>query len=66
MGSASYAPEKDALIWKIKSFPGGKVRFTSNFSASAVYWDMCALLCFPRAFSLFILLTNSNCSGIYA
>ncbi|KAG8383224.1 hypothetical protein BUALT_Bualt05G0162200 [Buddleja alternifolia] len=24
MGSASYAPEKDALIWKIKSFPGGK------------------------------------------
>lgn len=26
MGSASYAPEKDALVWKIKSFPGGKVR----------------------------------------
>lgn len=25
MGSASYAPEKDALIWKIRSFPGGKV-----------------------------------------
>jgi len=25
MGSASYAPEKDALVWKIKSFPGGKV-----------------------------------------
>ncbi|KAL9325341.1 hypothetical protein ACSQ67_005986 [Phaseolus vulgaris] len=24
MGSASYAPEKDALIWKIRSFPGGK------------------------------------------
>ncbi|CAL5386441.1 unnamed protein product [Camellia sinensis] len=24
LGSASYAPEKDALIWKIKSFPGGK------------------------------------------
>ncbi|KAK9714682.1 hypothetical protein RND81_06G111900 [Saponaria officinalis] len=24
MGSASYAPEKDALLWKIKSFPGGK------------------------------------------
>ncbi|KAK6139207.1 hypothetical protein DH2020_027043 [Rehmannia glutinosa] len=24
MGSSSYAPEKDALIWKIKSFPGGK------------------------------------------
>lgn len=25
MGSSTYAPEKDALIWKIKSFPGGKV-----------------------------------------
>lgn len=25
MGSASYAPEKDAMIWKIRSFPGGKV-----------------------------------------
>ncbi|KAI8014246.1 AP-1 complex subunit mu-2 [Camellia lanceoleosa] len=24
LGSASYALEKDALIWKIKSFPGGK------------------------------------------
>ncbi|KAJ7943684.1 AP-1 complex subunit mu-2 [Quillaja saponaria] len=24
MGSASYAPEKDALVWKIRSFPGGK------------------------------------------
>ncbi|CAL5349207.1 unnamed protein product [Camellia sinensis] len=24
LGSASYAPENDALIWKIKSFPGGK------------------------------------------
>ncbi|KAG6473537.1 hypothetical protein ZIOFF_067454 [Zingiber officinale] len=24
MGSASYAPENDALVWKVKSFPGGK------------------------------------------
>ncbi|KAI7985143.1 AP-1 complex subunit mu-2 [Camellia lanceoleosa] len=24
LGCASYTPEKDALIWKIKSFPGGK------------------------------------------
>ncbi|RWW28500.1 hypothetical protein BHE74_00011933 [Ensete ventricosum] len=24
MGSAAYAPEHDALVWKIKSFPGGK------------------------------------------
>lgn len=25
MGTSVYAPEKEALIWKIKSFPGGKV-----------------------------------------
>ncbi|KAK4785718.1 hypothetical protein SAY86_002407 [Trapa natans] len=24
MGSASYVPETDAVVWKIKSFPGGK------------------------------------------
>ncbi|KAL6193289.1 hypothetical protein ACLB2K_034373 [Fragaria x ananassa] len=24
LGSATYAPENDALIWKIRSFPGGK------------------------------------------
>lgn len=30
MGSASYAPENDALLWKIKSFPGGKVIASSN------------------------------------
>ncbi|XP_024529599.1 AP-1 complex subunit mu-2 [Selaginella moellendorffii] len=24
MGSSVYAPEKEALVWKIKSFPGGK------------------------------------------
>ena len=23
-GSAMYAPEKEALVWKIKNFPGGK------------------------------------------
>jgi AP-1 complex subunit mu len=30
MGSATYAPEKDALIWKIRSFPGGKVSWKWN------------------------------------
>ncbi|VAH78545.1 unnamed protein product [Triticum turgidum subsp. durum] len=24
MGSAAYAPERDAMVWKVKSFPGGK------------------------------------------
>jgi AP-1 complex subunit mu len=28
MGSAAYAPERDAMVWKIKSFPGGKVSMT--------------------------------------
>ena len=32
MGSAAYAPEKDALVWKIKSFPGGKVETFRNFA----------------------------------
>lgn len=26
MGTATYAPEQDSLIWKIRSFPGDKVR----------------------------------------
>ena len=25
VGTSAYAPEKDALVWKIKSFPGNKV-----------------------------------------
>lgn len=25
MGTSVYAPEREALLWKIKSFPGGKV-----------------------------------------
>jgi hypothetical protein len=29
MGTAIYAPEKEALIWKIKSFPGGKVPYSA-------------------------------------
>ncbi|GMP49556.1 hypothetical protein CsSME_00016495 [Camellia sinensis var. sinensis] len=37
LGSASYAPENDALIWKIKSFPGGKVRVYLNFFSVAEY-----------------------------
>jgi Adaptor complexes medium subunit family len=31
MGSAAYAPENDALVWKIKSFPGGKVLLSFLF-----------------------------------
>ena len=30
MGSATYAPENDALMWKIRSFPGGKVLSTNS------------------------------------
>lgn len=37
MGSASYAPEEDALIWKIKSFPGGKVLANFYFSIVCLF-----------------------------
>jgi hypothetical protein len=30
MGSAAYAPERDAMVWKVKSFPGGKVTTIRN------------------------------------
>lgn len=30
MGTATYAPEREALLWKIKSFPGGKVSLQSQ------------------------------------
>ncbi|KAJ6725669.1 AP COMPLEX SUBUNIT MU [Salix purpurea] len=37
MGSASYAPENDALMWKIKSFPGGKeYMLRAEFSLSSI------------------------------
>lgn len=32
IGSAAYAPENDALVWKIKYFPGGKVRDVTSLS----------------------------------
>uniref|UniRef100_A0A2P2K8P9 AP-1 complex subunit mu-2 n=1 Tax=Rhizophora mucronata TaxID=61149 RepID=A0A2P2K8P9_RHIMU len=46
MGSASYAPEKDALLWKIKSFPGGKVWiiFLILFQIYGVTFDLGLLL----------------------
>lgn len=30
MGYATYAPERDAVVWKIKSFPGNKVEIQQN------------------------------------
>lgn len=36
MGSASYAPESDSLIWKIKSFPGAKVVAQTTFALSSI------------------------------
>lgn len=39
MGSASYVPEDEALIWKIRSFPGGKV------SADHLLFN-CSCVCF--------------------
>ncbi|KAK9749484.1 hypothetical protein RND81_02G129200 [Saponaria officinalis] len=40
MGSASYAPEKDALVWKIKSFLGGKeYMLRAEFSLPSIQSD---------------------------
>ena len=36
MGSSVYAPEKEELLWKIKSFPGGKVCYLLHLFASLV------------------------------
>ena len=36
MGSSVYAPEKEALLWKIKSFPGGKVCYFLHLFTSLV------------------------------
>jgi hypothetical protein len=45
MGSAAYAPERDAMVWKVKSFPGGKVvtiQFQINsFFHVHCYFDVC-------------------------
>uniref|UniRef100_A0A2K1ZJN4 MHD domain-containing protein n=1 Tax=Populus trichocarpa TaxID=3694 RepID=A0A2K1ZJN4_POPTR len=39
MGSASYAPENDALLWKIKSFSGGKeYMLRAEFSLSSIFY----------------------------
>lgn len=48
MGSASYAPESDSLIWKIKSFPGGKVVAQTTFALSSV--DIDSLCIFSRIY----------------
>lgn len=37
MGSATYAPERDALLWKIKSFPGNKVQVIYRFIIEVTY-----------------------------
>lgn len=37
VGSAKYAPEKDALLWTIKSFPGNKVRFLQESSFAGIH-----------------------------
>lgn len=63
MGSASYAPEHDALVWKIKSFPGNKVgvfSMISMYQNVVCYWQQlkdtsCSLasyICLTLVFNL--------------
>ena len=37
MGTAQYAPEREALLWKIKSVPGGKVRPGCFFGIGCIH-----------------------------
>lgn len=59
MGSASYAPENDSLIWKIKSFPGGKV-FSGN-SYFLCFFSFLRMVC-----GVGLNLLTKISSGIYA
>lgn len=47
MGSAAYAPENDALVWKIKSFPGNKVGSYLEFHITCHYYiiDYKVIIC---------------------
>lgn len=46
VGSAKYAPEKDALLWTIKSFPGNKVGLLqeSSFTRIQDFWNIFVLI----------------------
>jgi len=51
MGSAAYSPERDAMVWKVKSFPGGKVitiqfQINSFFPCSLLFWSV--LMCWSN------------------
>lgn len=50
LGSATYAPEREALIWKIKSFPGNKVQLSSTckFYCGVTYCKVYFNLCFVK------------------
>ena len=42
-GSAEYAPEREALVWKIKNFPGGKeFLLRAKFSLPSIAGDPAA------------------------
>jgi hypothetical protein len=49
MGSAAYAPERDAMVWKIKSFPGGKV---IPDSVSNAYFGFLVMVVLDLSYSL--------------
>lgn len=67
MGSASYAPENDAVLWKIKSFPGGKVNFHSNVLMYIYYQVLLILMiivCFSYVNNIRLVVLLTMCRSI--
>ena len=63
MGSAAYAPERDAMVWKIKSFPGGKV---SPDSVSCEYFGPLFMLGLNCSNSLELLYQEYMCRAEFS
>lgn len=67
MGSATYAPENDALIWKIKSFPGNKVGtgLQLKFILYACHYQWANGVIMQYAFLLLNLFITLSFLGVY-
>lgn len=65
MGSAAYAPERDALVWKIKSFPGNKVRMVQSSYAFFTFHLVYDYLRTPTQHIFFYYVCKCNRIGVY-
>lgn len=65
MGSARYAPENDALVWKIKSFPGNKVGFGSIYRLSACHMYLATEIYLVASLHYLNHVCQLKCLGVY-